>query len=387
MQRNLKSAILLFILSFLGIAFIGGPICYGFFFCMLFVLIVCAGYNFLVFYRFKIYQRAETNQMVAGSSIPFYLTLKNEDFYTFSGLQLEFFSDFSSISGWDDSVEYELLPHTGLEKETTLVCKYRGEYEVGVKAGFVQDFLRIFHFRFEMNETLRVTVFPRVEIFDTVSGLDVTQLSSKDSFVNPTEPDVLVRDYIPGDDIRNINWKLTAKSGKPVVRKRIGEDNTGISIIMDSCRYSKEQKDFLPLENKILETALALTYYYLDHGIGVGVYALERQPQRWMMKGTGSFEDFYQKMCKFTFSEESTADKLFTNTLHLPQIFESSAVIFIIHEWTEAARLQAVELEKYGVMVMVYCITDKADEWINNSLDGRMQVVTVGYEAKLKEVL
>ena len=146
---------------------------------------------------------------MAGTPTDYYFRLQNEDFYTFSGIKVEFFSDFSNINDLADNYEYEIPPHSGLKNETLITCKYRGEYDVGIRNIIVTDYFKIFRFNFMNRENLRATVLPRLEILETLSH-EYSQDIYKDSNINPNVPDVLVREYIPGDDIRNINWKMSA---------------------------------------------------------------------------------------------------------------------------------------------------------------------------------
>ena len=148
MRRNRWIAAGLFFLSLIAISFYGGPVSYGFFFLMLIIPIVSALYTVIVFFRFKIYQKIDAKVTVAEKPVRFYFTLQNEDFFTFSGIKTDFFSDYSALSGLDPDTEFELFPHTGIKKNTRLVCKYRGEYEVGVKNVTVQDYLKLFSFTF-----------------------------------------------------------------------------------------------------------------------------------------------------------------------------------------------------------------------------------------------
>ncbi|MBO7387822.1 MAG: hypothetical protein J6U15_08450, partial [Lachnospiraceae bacterium] len=96
MRRNRLIALGLFILSLVAISFYGGPVSYGFFFFMLFVPFVSAVYTLIMYFRFKIYQRIDSKVAVAESPVTFYFTLQNEDFYAFSGVKIDFFSDFST---------------------------------------------------------------------------------------------------------------------------------------------------------------------------------------------------------------------------------------------------------------------------------------------------
>ena len=387
MRRNRWIWLGLLILSLVAISFYGGPVSYGFFFFVLAVPVVSALYVLLVYFRFRIYQKCDAKVIVAQTPVTFYYTLQNEDFFAFVGIKTDYYADFSKLSGLDPDTEYELLPHTGIRKQTRLICRYRGEYPVGVKKVTVTDYLRLFRLTFRPKEIITVTVIPQVVILDSLSALDELAVSAKDTTVNPTEMDVLVRDYIPGDDIRSINWKLTAAVGKPMVRGRIGEETYAISIIMDSHRISSTPEDYLPEENKLLETTISLAYYYLERGIRVNVYTYATGPLRYALDNTDAFEDFYERMSGFSFSEDSTPEKLFAYTGSQPDIVKSSAVIFVVHELYDAYVKQASELEKYAKATATCLVTDKADRSESVAISGLSHIVEIGYDDRLKEVL
>ena len=385
MLRNRLIAIALLILSIVAISFYGGPVTYGFFFLCVLVPAVSAGYCFLVYLRYRIYQVIVTKNVVVGSPTDYYFTLQNEDFYSFAGVKVEFFSDYSYISELNENNEYELPPHSGLKKETVLVCKYRGEYDVGVKNIIVQDYLRLFSFNFKNKENLRAIVMPRLEILETLRHPYSPDVY-KDSRINPTEQDVLVREYIPGDDIRNINWKISAHMGKPYVRTKTGLENPSIAIIMDSCRFGKDMEDFLPLENKVLETTIAVVYYYLSKGINASVFTYEGAPKKYSLQGMASFEDFYAAMGAFAFKEENTSDKLFKSVWGA-NITSCSMAYMIIHELDEKALVQIEELNKNGLPVTVYHISDDEKKLKDADFGKNTEYTHIGYEDKLKEVL
>ena len=101
-----------------------------------------------------------------------------------------------------------------------------------------------------------------------------------------------------------------------------GEDIPALRIIMDSCRYSEKPEDHLPLENKILETVLALSYFLAGHHIPVSVCTYNEKYVRMNVNGTEGFEDFYNAMAGFSFSRM----KLPRNA-HLLSIYFMSGVM------------------------------------------------------------
>ena len=387
MRTNRLLFIILFILSVVGISVTGGPVSYGFFFFMLIIPAVAFIYSLILFWRFKIYQKVETKTVTALNPADFYFTLQNEDIFAHSGIRIELFSDFSTITGIDTGTEYELMPHSGVSKEAKLLCRYRGEYEVGIRYVTVTDYLKLFPVTFKNRETLKVSVMPRLEILDDIANLDELCISSKDSYTNASEPDVLTREYVPGDDIRSINWKITAKTGVPMVRKRAGEHTPGIDIIMDSCRYSGDPHDYLPLENKILELVLAVTYYYLERGIPVTVHAHGYDQVKYSLDGIDTFEDFYQSVSGFGFMAGSTQEVCFNKLSPDERIWQADAVIMVLHEWSVTAAGFAGQMDKLMIPVMVYMVTDEQTQLPDREIYQRVRFKVIGCEDRLQEVL
>ncbi len=47
-----------------------------------------------------------------------------------------------------------------------------------------------------------------------------------------------VREYFPGDDIRSIDWNVTARTGHPHIKKFVEERELSVMIILDMSRSS-----------------------------------------------------------------------------------------------------------------------------------------------------
>ncbi len=387
MKRNWIILIALWILSLVGISYFGGPVSYGFFAAVTLVPIVSLIYLFFVFLRFKIYQRLEGRNVVANTASDFYIALQNEDFFTFSGIRILFYSSFSSISGIDDSIEYELIPHTGVKKDTKLLCKYRGEYEVGVKSIVIQDFFRLFRFTYRNREPFRVRVLPKVVQLNNVRALDPAYLNTMDAYKNASSLDAVVRDYMPGDDIRSIHWKASAREGKLLVRNTIGEEINGIGIIMDSSKCSYNPMEFLPVENKICETVLALSMYFIGHNIPVNVYSMQGDLNKHTIGGISQFDEFYKYVSTFVFDSDAGEEKLIAGVSTDRSFYSNSFVVLVLHELNETAKEMMRLLKQNNISSVVYLITDDKDE-ANSEADGvNSNIVQIPTDADLEEVI
>ena len=387
MKRNRIILLVLWILSLVGISFYGGQISYGLFALFSLIPVISLLYIVCVYLLFKIYQEIDARDIVCNNTATFYFTLQNESFINFSGVRVLFYSSFSSISGLDDRIEYELNPKTGIKKQTEIVCRYRGEYEVGIKKVVIQDFFRLFSFTYKNREPFRVSVRPGIVHLTRLKHADIALSSVRDSKVNATEPDVLSREYVPGDDVRLINWKVSAGLGKFMVRERIGEQNHGIGIIMDSYRMSDKIEEYLPVENKILEAVIALNLFFSQRGIPVSTYFEGKALEESIVDRNTGFEEFYERMSSFSFTGAHTRELLCSDVLSDGNVFLKKAVFFIVHKWDEAVSTAAAEIVKNDIPVIVYVINDDCDDENDLARLTRTNVVNIRTDCDLTEVM
>ncbi|MBP5746528.1 MAG: DUF58 domain-containing protein [Lachnospiraceae bacterium] len=387
MKRNRIILLILWVLSLIGISFYGGQISYGLFILFSLIPIISLLYILCVYLLFKIYQNIDARDIVCNNTATFYFTLQNESLISFSGVRVLFYSTFSTISGLDDKTEYELRPKIGIKKQTDIVCKYRGEYEVGIKKVVIQDFFRLFSITYKNREPFRVTVRPNIVQLTELMHADITMSAVRDSRVNQYEPDVISREYVSGDDIRMMNWKISAGIGKFMVREKTGEQQQGVGIIMDSCRISNRIEEYLPLENKILEAAIALNLFFSQRGIPVSTYYESTSfEERFVDKDKG-FEEFYEKMSSFVFDETHTNELLCRDILDSKTIFMKKAVFMIVHKWDEALANTANEITRNNIPIVVYIISDDINSDHSSQLMTRTSMVRISTDSDLTEVM
>ncbi len=366
--------ITLLALSLTGISFYGGPITYVFFWFTVLVPVICLIYIVCVISMLRIYQKSEGRSMVCASPSDFYITLNNESFFAFSSLRIVFYSSFSTVTGLDDETVYELLPHSSVTKRTRLVCRYRGEYLVGIKEIIVGDFLGLFSVTYRIKEPLSVIVAPAIIKLDELKSIDNIEDADRDSLTDRNEADIPVREYVPGDDIRFIHHKASATMQKLMVRERIGGEKTGIAIIMEAGRYGEEPEEYLPSENSIIESTLALSLYYVGKNIPVDVMYMAGAAVRTPLHSHTDFESLYETMRSYSFREKEDTLRLIDEITQHRYISDHRMLIFILHHF-DADRASLVEKMNMGrVPVKVYTV----DEYTSALTDGNTDVIHIG---------
>ena len=378
---------LLWVLSLVGISFFGGPVSYGFFALLTFTPVVCFLYLVYVYFFFHIYQEPGSKHLVANHVTPFRFMLVNEFHVGFVSVRVRFYSSFSQILGLDDGVEYEFLPKTGITKETELNCHSRGEYEIGIKTVELQDFFRLFHLSYKNREPRRVVVKPDAVDLPSIRSVDLSQTVARDSLSSPTERDVLVRKYEPGDDLRQVNWKATARSGELLIHKRIGEEKDGIGILLGTGRCSADNLEYIPVENKMLETAIAVTLFFAKKNVPVLSYHMAGTLNEIRVSDLSQFDAYYERMAAVAFREDVKESMLFAEVGARPEIYQCKTVFMILREWTEEVWEMAGRLRENNVVTMIYLIRDEVPENLPGTPLPGVEICCISCDADLREVI
>lgn len=375
----------LWVLSLAAISYYGGAVSYGIFFGITLVPLVSLIYLAVVYFRLGIFQKIESRNMVCGQAMPYFFVLQNDGHTAFASISVKLFSSFSFVEELPGDVEYELLPGERHTFETRLTCRYRGEYEVGVKEIVMTDFFRLFRIRYRLPSTIRALVLPKVPKVTRLCSIeDFTALLSLESQRERTEPDVVVRDYVPGDAVKQIHWKATAREQKLKVRCRTGEEKQGISILWDTGRRSMDEREFLPPENKILEIVLAIGFFLAEKGIAFSGYFRQKVIMEKHVENIRDFDDFYHVVSETSFCQEESFSRLLADASENGIILRSKVVFCVLQELSEEIIRLTEAFEKAGILTVLYVVTDEKTEsgsWQGNE---RRRIVAVPVEAVLE---
>lgn len=378
----------IWLLSLAGISFYGGAVSYGLFWGILLLPAVSFFYLLYVFLTFRIYQEIESRQVICGQAMPYYFVLRNEDRFGFAGIQVRMFPDYSYVEKVAEDVEYELLPGDEFLYKTRIVCKYRGEYEVGVKEVLLTDFWGIFSLRYSAPGAIRAIVKPKLVEIARISALaDIVMDLERESYGAQNEPDVIVRDYVSGDSLKKIHWKAVARTGKLCVRTDTGTEKQGILILFDTCRYSRKMSEYLPLESKMLECLLALTMFLAERNIPVSVCCGRNGIEQTTVNNLKGFEDFYGRTADIAFDERENPVFLMEQIYERGVFQNAKVVVCVFHHWDNQTMLLAEKFAVAGVSVLAYVVTNEnLEEYVRESTT-RIKVIIVSVDANLEEVL
>ncbi len=380
--------LLLWVLSIVSISNFGGVVSYGFFWGMTLLPVVSFVYLLLVSFCFRIYQKMESVDAVAGMRTEYYFTLKNESILPFAGVRVKMYSDFSYVENMKEDTEYELLKGDEYTFRTNMICKYRGEYYVGIKEVIITDFLRLFRLKYKPGNTIQVLVKPPVTKLNTIESIvSVLGILEKDNVPTNTQKDVLVRDYVSGDSLKHISWKLSAKENKLMVRKEIGEEKQGVALIGDMRKYYKDKEDFIPLEHKMLEIMSSLGMCLTENNVTYKAYYNQGQEVAYRVAGVGDFREYYNALCKVVFKDTYDFVPYYKLLVEKGCFYNCKVVFCVLHELNHEVIGLAEKTVAMECVVVLYVVSDRNYEEYMKFASDKLKIVILPVEANIKEIM
>ncbi|MBV8324861.1 DUF58 domain-containing protein [Chryseobacterium sp.] len=88
-----------------------------------------------------------------------------------------------------------------------------------------------------------------------------------------------IKDYVPGDDIRTINWKATSKTNRLMVNQFQDEKSQRIFILIDKGRTMKMPFNGLSLLDYSINAAMALSHIILRKGDRAGMMTFSKKAE------------------------------------------------------------------------------------------------------------
>ncbi|PKP26353.1 MAG: DUF58 domain-containing protein [Bacteroidetes bacterium HGW-Bacteroidetes-2] len=152
----------------------------------------------------------------------------------------------------------------------------RGEYIFGNLHCFVTSKIGLLRRRFIFNNKQMVKVYPsfiQMKRYDFLA-IDnrLTSLGmKKNRRIGNTLEFEQIKEYVVGDDVRNVNWKATAKNAQLMVNQYQDEKMQPIYSIIDTSRVMKMPFNGLKLMDYAINSALAFSNIALKKGDKVGL--------------------------------------------------------------------------------------------------------------------
>jgi uncharacterized protein (DUF58 family) len=96
-----------------------------------------------------------------------------------------------------------------------------------------------------------------------------------------------LREWVPGDDTRTIDWKATAKRGKTMARQYEDERRQQVLMVIDAGRMLTAEVDGRARLESVVDAALQLAHAAVEHDDNIGVMVFADEVQRFVPPARG----------------------------------------------------------------------------------------------------
>ncbi len=168
------------------------------------------------------------------------------------------------------SIRKVLMPGKKITEIYNLRPVKRGEYEFGKINVFVRSRIGLIERRYQLGEIQKVAVYPAFHQLKNMNFLSFAELQNRLGFkkirrLGYNKEFEQIKDYVVGDEVRNINWKATARRNKIMVNQYQDERAQYIYSVLDMGRTMKMPFYGMSLLDYAINSTLALTQVVLKN--------------------------------------------------------------------------------------------------------------------------
>lgn len=297
-----------------------------------------------------------------GGSIRINVNLENKSFMPLPFVCIEF----CKAVNFNVPDSYNIVVSLGPYEKKVVSMEYtaisRGVGEIGVKDIWLKDYINLFRLSILKNSeedrvTGEVTVLPRLINLKPTSKIllgtsesikqDDSETTTANLFTWNGEPGYEFREYIPGDPLHKIHWKLSAKNETLMVRKDEGRGISKKRLILDPYIKPAQKKknntiyqlifgtnpihteensdnlkyDILALEEKTLEAILAVANTAVKTGREVELWLFEKGKwNSYGIKESKAINEIQYRLAAYKFENSPISD--FLKRLPLKEVVE-----------------------------------------------------------------
>lgn len=229
--------------------------------------------------KISVFPSFDRSSASKGDTVLFEIGLKNRSFLPVPLIEAEVESSAHfSLTG-----ERMLLASVTGKGSNTLkfpmTAVHSGKAHIRIKSIRLSDYLGIFSFRIPFeNDRQTVAVYPDIPDLSAAAGItkqnirfsdnDEEEESDETSSVFTGLAGYDHREYMPGDPLKRVNWKLSSKRDILMVRLDEKIRGAGYVFLLD-CPVTEETEETLTVKDNVVEGALAILCSLIADGRNV----------------------------------------------------------------------------------------------------------------------
>lgn len=197
-----------------------------------------------------------------------------------------------------------------------------------------------------------------------------------------------LREYVPGDEYRKINWKATARINKPIINQYEPEKNQHVHILIDTGRpMSYTIRGYRKLD-MVVNTALVLSDIVNQNGDKSGVMLFNTEVKNMIMpgKGVGHRNKILEALYHIDNNNEtSNYDEAF---YHLKKKERHRSIIFLFTDFDTVEEAEGILrvlpiISKNNIVVMILIRDERLEEISEEKIENQENLFNKGVALEL----
>ena len=218
-----------------------------------------------------------------GESIRFAISFTNKaPLFVFQAQAYVFVSDMFGNNASEDRISLALGPLQTNEIALDMVFEHIGTYQAGLQKIVIKDFLGLFTHEIVNVNRHTVNVTPHLQLiedmeFSNDAMLETTKAAK--SVLADSMDYSHVREYVPGDPLKTIHWKLSARTSVYMTKLFEVYTNPGVGIIFDFYAPSEKATELMSMFDAVVESAFSVANYAQRKGMDTEVFFRDKHQQ------------------------------------------------------------------------------------------------------------
>ncbi|MCK4348552.1 MAG: DUF58 domain-containing protein, partial [Thermoplasmatales archaeon] len=192
------------------------------------------------------------------------------------------------------------------------------------------------------------------EIIQNVKKLEITTKQLVDGLITGNYHSIFKgqgiefsesREYQVGDDIRSIDWKVTARFNQPFIKEFIEERDLHVYFAID-LSGSSSFGDNISKRKKALEIVASLMFAALKNNDNVGVFLFTDTIEMFIPARKGRKHVLKAISNIVSFQPQSTKTNLRSSLEHIAKVIKKRSIVFVISDFFDEDFIHPLKILK-----------------------------------------
>lgn len=260
--------------------------------------------------------KSELHDCRRGDDIAFTVHFRNTSPLYFFRIEAYFYvSDLFGGIASEAMTTLSLAPFETYDLGFTTKFEHIGTYTAGMNRLVICDFLHLFTAEIPGDRTQMVHVTPRVQSLEQLELSTESQTEAqrprKSVFADSLDY-AYVRPYVPGDPLKTIHWKLSARTDGYMTRLFEENTNPGVAIVLDFYTQEDRTAQLMGMFDAVVETAFSVGNYAKSEGLDAEMYYTNRDGEHVMRSSwtANELDEIIADMPNITNDDDKAEDGL-----------------------------------------------------------------------------